>query len=256
MNYHYSPALAAAYSVRISWAGRPLDTLNLTTIASASLPKGSKTATCQMPPSSATSEHSLLKGSPEAIREWLMLSRRGSPVSHLPEDQNDYTMPTVETAGQKPFVLLRLLNQNGYIWKIPQNCLPILKNMDVQHTLRKLRQSWPKSGMWDAGGAYQLPVLEQITKESVYGLLPTPVAGDGPSFYVGTYSCAYNRIVEEKKRHQIHWMQYSLLLHALKKGWANPRFSELMMGCPIGWTALKPLAMHRFQQWSKQFGDY
>ena len=37
-------------------------------------------------------------------------------------------------------------------------------------------------------------------------------------------------------------------------GQLNPEWVEWLMGWPIGWTALKPLAMDRFQEWRQQHG--
>ena len=39
-------------------------------------------------------------------------------------------------------------------------------------------------------------------------------------------------------------------------GQLNPTWVEWLMGWPLGWTDLKPLAMDRFQQWSQQHGIY
>lgn len=38
-------------------------------------------------------------------------------------------------------------------------------------------------------------------------------------------------------------------------GRLNPTWVEWLMGWPIGWTALEPLEMDRFREWSKQHGD-
>jgi len=35
----------------------------------------------------------------------------------------------------------------------------------------------------------------------------------------------------------------------------NPRFVEWLMGFPIGWTDLQPLATASYQQWQQQHGD-
>ena len=35
-----------------------------------------------------------------------------------------------------------------------------------------------------------------------------------------------------------------------------PSFAEAMMGWPIGWTELAPLAMDRFQRWLELHGRY
>jgi hypothetical protein len=39
-----------------------------------------------------------------------------------------------------------------------------------------------------------------------------------------------------------------------KRGLLNPNFSEWLMGWPIGWTDLKPLATDKFQQWQLSHG--
>jgi len=39
-------------------------------------------------------------------------------------------------------------------------------------------------------------------------------------------------------------------------GQLNPPWVEWLMGFPIGWTDLKPLAMVKFQQWLQQFGGF
>jgi hypothetical protein len=110
--------------------------------------------------------------------------------------------------------------------------------------------------MWDAGAAYRQPTLALSTNGNGCGLLPTPVAKDGASFYVGTLATA-QRVWKKtgSSGRQLHWMQYGLVSHALKKGWANPRFSELLMGWPIGWTDLQPLERARFQQWQRSLGN-
>ncbi len=36
----------------------------------------------------------------------------------------------------------------------------------------------------------------------------------------------------------------------------NPNWVEWLMGWPIGWTALKPLATDRFRQWRDSHGRY
>jgi hypothetical protein len=39
-------------------------------------------------------------------------------------------------------------------------------------------------------------------------------------------------------------------------GRLNPTWVEWLMGWPIGWTALQPLAMDRFREWQQQHGDF
>jgi hypothetical protein len=35
----------------------------------------------------------------------------------------------------------------------------------------------------------------------------------------------------------------------------NPDWVEWLMGWPIGWTALQPLATDKFREWQQQHGD-
>jgi hypothetical protein len=39
---------------------------------------------------------------------------------------------------------------------------------------------------------------------------------------------------------------------ALDGGHLNPEWAEWLMGWPIGWTDLKPLAMDKFHEWQQQ----
>lgn len=70
----------------------------------------------------------------------------------------------------------------------------------------------------------------------VAGLLRTPMYMDGKGFYVLTRQQIESYILSGRSLD--HWAQQAIYLKNLSKGWANPRFSELMMGFPIGWTDL------------------
>ena len=39
-------------------------------------------------------------------------------------------------------------------------------------------------------------------------------------------------------------------------GQLNPTWVEWLMGWPLGWTDLKPLAMGRFREWLQQHGEF
>lgn len=91
----------------------------------------------------------------------------------------------------------------------------------------------PKWGMTANGSVYQHHLSELHTKEIERGLLPTPVADDTG---------------HRKNR----YAQGGRPLSYVIGGKLNPEFVEWMMGWPIGWTELKPLAMDRFQEWQRQ----
>jgi len=43
---------------------------------------------------------------------------------------------------------------------------------------------------------------------------------------------------------------------AANGGQLNPMWVEWLMGWPLGWTDLKPLATDKYQQWLEQHGNY
>lgn len=110
-------------------------------------------------------------------------------------------------------------------WKI----LPGLERKDLTTSSVTL----PKWGMTANGSVYQHHLSELRTKEIEHGLLPTPVADDTG---------------HRKNR----YAQGGRPLSYVIGGKLNPEFVEWMMGWPIGWTELKPLAMGRFHEWLQQ----
>ncbi|MFJ2457994.1 hypothetical protein ACIOVC_05495 [Pseudomonas neuropathica] len=42
---------------------------------------------------------------------------------------------------------------------------------------------------------------------------------------------------------------------ALDGGHLNPEWAEWLMGWPIGWTDLRPLATDKFQSWQQQHSN-
>ena len=161
----------------------------------------------------------------------------------------------IETSGRTPFALLAKSGPRGFYWKTLQCSFIFPTAGTAPRTVNKSSETWPVWGMWDAGAAYRLPPVDTITNGNGCGLLPTPVSRDGKSFYVVTKETAL-RVMRKIPLHQLHWMQYGVVWHDLKKGWANPRFSEKMMGWPIGWTDLQPLEKAKFREWSQEFGGY
>lgn len=69
--------------------GEPLDTSKLKTIASELSSNESKTGSLTTRRYSAISEHSIVKGTPSNIREWLMSSLRDSPANRTPFVENE-----------------------------------------------------------------------------------------------------------------------------------------------------------------------
>jgi hypothetical protein len=73
---------------------------------------------------------------------------------------------------------------------------------------------------------------------------PTPTARD------------YRGVQREERRHERSLeSSRGLPLNEEAGGLLNPTWVEWLMGWPIGWTALPPLATDRFRAWLRQHGD-
>jgi len=233
MNSHFSQEPAAASSEPSSLDSSTLDTSNGTTTAKKSSRKGSKTESSMKPPSSAISEHSSIKGTPQAIRDWLTLSRRVSPVSLLASQGKDLEKPMSEICGLQPSSAFASYDPVSRCWRTFQGSL-------LTTTLEEYSETWPKAGIVQDGHVWELRTLEQDIVARDYGFLPTPTASSAGTHWNDTtrFDCLSS------------WMHkhYS-------PGDVNPQSWEEIMGWPIGYTDLKPLATDKFQSWLRQFGN-
>lgn len=91
----------------------------------------------------------------------------------------------------------------------------------------------PRWGMTLTGVVLQHPMLERPTKWTDSGLWPTP-----------RVFMHKDSTVDRGKSN----------LGEVVGGPLNPNWIEWLMGWPIGWTDLQPLAMDKFQEWRQQHG--
>lgn len=94
-------------------------------------------------------------------------------------------------------------------------------------------ESWPRAGTMRNGIACQRQPLAPTTRETGFLLLRTPNQRDGRSFYVISQESARKRIQHGGR--QLHWIHQLIEQSGLKRGYANPRFSEALMGFPRNW---------------------
>ncbi len=106
--------------------------------------------------------------------------------------------------------------------------------------------TFPKWGMMQNGELWRLQNMAHPTKENGCGFLPTPVASEWRDKAKANILKKLDRGGRLARRICTIWN----LSQPIKVA-ANPRFSEWMMGWPIGWTELKPLGMDKFQSWLK-----
>lgn len=134
------------------------------------------------------------------------------------------------------------------LWKTRQ-CLLFEDSTECLETL-------PSWGMMRNGALWEQTMSEPTTSENGSGLwpttLPTPLSSD------------HKKVTRNKEYHLRR--NYDLpnklvqLGHPASKtdgwGWFHPNLSEWMMGWPLGWTDLKPLAMDKFRMWQRMRGNF
>lgn len=260
---------------------------NGTNIAAECSDSESKTGFSQMHPSSVvTLDDGSNLVTPQHIRGWLMASLADSPASHSVMPESSSGPPTNETCGQPRLTPFALFDHTSASWKTSQLSLLTLISEPFSGT-------WPKAGIVCAGAAYRLRKWERRISEIEYGLLPTPRNNTGPSTDAkhlsldgwvklwptprsresGDYQ--YSRGDKTKKVLTLtgavkmfpspaarDWRSgkgrlengHSPQLAEVIGGQLNPMWVEWLMGWPIGWTALEPLATGKFRQWLQQHG--
>lgn len=285
MSWLYVPEPVVDYSPPNTYLDSKQSVMsNTTCTASKSSRPEFKTNSLTMPPSGMTAAPST--GNP-GVDLWI-LSLRASRANHSPKLERDLELMIPETSGLMLFALLERLGPSGSYWRIPQSCLPLFELLgEQQRQLTSLEywQTWPRSGMWDATTAYQLQPLAPLTKGTVYGLWPTPVASDCLDRKPGNPHLTKNgtirhinaqgkqsfmRLSQVVKFATLQARDYrtgstarweearkglrSCNLNDQIGGQLNPNWVEWLMGWPIGWTDLQPLETARFQQWLELHG--
>ena len=189
---------------------------------------------------SGISEHSLTKGTPTAIREWLMSLQPDSPASPSQSQENSEASLTTETCGPKPSPYFAKYDPDTHCWRTSQVCL--LTNTEDEYS-----QTWPKAGSMQNGVCYPQPKWERRIKEIESGLFatmwPTPCRSN--------YKSGRRKNTPAFERRKEHSRGVSLCEEMQRRGITgqlNPTWVEWLMGWPIGWTDLKPLAMDRYRQ--------
>lgn len=182
-------------------------------------------------------------------------------------------------SGRKWLGLLARFDRDTSTWRTPQSSL--LEGLD------EYSETWPRWGSMRNGESWERQTLGPITSAIESGLWPTPnCAGyrsDGELLLLsrkltdrGEYLAMSSRACNSKRER--FWptpcasaakgsspaaltrksgkdRSNDRIDHAVMAsdgGQLNPEWLEWLMGWPIGWTELKPLATARFQEWQRQ----
>lgn len=206
--------------------------LNSTITASASSRPESVTDTCQprqFSPTCVSSWSPVQPNNTEELRTWLAQAFR-APRSHTQDCAEEVMTPEICGLQQpQPFAQL---DPKSHGWKMSLALFPL-------DTSPPFSETWPKWGLMRNGVAYQRGGAERPMPVRESGYLPTPTAHNAKE---GNYPAERTRNTPT--------------LASVAGGKLNPEWTEWLMGWPMGWTDLKPLATARFQQWLSAHGSY
>ena len=125
--------------------------------------------------------------------------------------------------------------------------------------LTEFSGTWPRWGTMRDGELFQQPIPALHTSENAAGFWPTPkkvlnMEPCGPRVIEAIrtgVSYRANGTMPEACLARIIWTLY----HPERpKGKVNPVFVSWLMGWPISWTSLRPLATGKFRQWLRSHG--
>src|SRR3990167_1216227 len=167
MSYHFLREQEAVYLGLNCLDGQQSDMSSLTTTVKKSSRRGSKIASLTKPQSSAISEHSSLKGTPQAIWEWLMSSRQVSPASRSVSQENGRERTTPAICGHKLSSAFASYDHASHSWRTSQASLLTL-------TQDEFSETWPKACTMQDGVCYPQPKWEHHINEIGSSLWPTP----------------------------------------------------------------------------------
>ena len=179
-----------------------------------------------------------------------------------------------------------ILNYGSRCCELLKRCAPALSLLKIAQTCALVdldisSRDFPTWGIVLNGACWGLDILEDRTKETECGYWPTLTANDaknvaGPGQFkrntwplnaeittipawipcdCGEFLCTIHmcHAFECRCKPIEEWSTdpYSDRV----PGQLAPKFSEWLMGWPIGWTDLKPLGMDKFQQWLRLHGE-
>lgn len=239
MSWHYLPELAEVCSGVDCSDGQPSVPSSPTSTAAVCSCKDSETACSTSSPSGMTCEHST---GDRGVDTW-MSSQRGSRASRGPsEPVSSQVQKMNETCGPARFASLGSVRHDYACWRTSQLCL-------LTNTLEPFLGNWPRSGIACDGIAYRRRCSMPISTASGCGLWPTPTARDAK----GTSGSGFRK---RKGRPSTlpDALHEALDLPLSVSVVPQPTFVESVMGWPIGWTDLEPLATDKFHRWLGRHG--
>jgi hypothetical protein len=133
-------------------------------------------------------------------------------------------------------------NHHSRLWKTAQ--------CSLFGGLSELSETWPRWGMMQNGELFPRVPAVLHTHGKDCGYWDTPCKADA-------HPRAYKRksAYHGKGQKHIQAVCYDRMIPGdLNGGRLNPDFVDWLMGWPVTWTGLQPLAMDKYQQWQQRHG--
>lgn len=236
MSWHYLPELAEEFLGGSYSAGEPSARWRKTRTAAKCSSDANATVCCRCSRSGTTSVRSTVEN---GMASW-MSSRLVSLVSPSAAPANGAAKRTNGTFGPRQFVCFAKFDRASQSWKM----YPSFFTTTIS---AKSSVTWKQQGLMLNGELYQRPALERYTFANDFGFVPTPTANRGGWNWGGQKRAG-------PVRYGLATLAHKGLLPNHPMGSLHPAYVEQLMGWPIGWTALEPLATDKFQQWLDAHG--
>jgi hypothetical protein len=138
--------------------------------------------------------------------------------------------------------------QGSFVKFNPDLCLWKTHQFSLLGDLDEFLETWPKWGLMRNGECWAQTALDYPIGENEFGCwLPTPVT----SMWRGAAKKRYWGSQEYRASFTTEWVRTSLDCAQ----YYHPDFVELIMDFPDKWTELKPLEMHKYQEWRQLPGE-
>jgi hypothetical protein len=150
--------------------------------------------------------------------------------------------------------------QGSFVKYSPDSCSWKTHQCSLLGDLEEFSETWPAWGLMFNGECWDMTGSVVNTGETEFGLLATPTKE-----LFSHWSSAKAKISTGGKRKSgvkvgsILWWDMTEQHLRLggqeeKKMIPDPSCGEVVMGWPMGWTELRPLATDKFQEWLRQHG--
>jgi len=168
-----------------------------------------------------------------------MSLRPASPASPSPLPGKALAPMMNETAGRKRLSAFALSVPGESFWRTPQISL-------ITNTLAIFSGAWPRSGILLSGTCFRRACSVRHKHGKDCSFWPTPTAA------MSHHGWGFNANTIGRGRYR-----QTTIERCLQTGWKPcPEMLEAVMGWPIMWSDLKPLATGKYQSWYEMYSRH